>query len=175
MNHITTTDTALPGCHVTELSALPAIAALTVAELAAMPAVHKADVQRQLQDAAAWLRQAEQKLAAALDAAYGATSRQALRDSGRDFGTVNGRDGSVQITFELPKRVKWDQQQLHQLAERIVAGGEKVEHYIDAKLSVSETKFKSWPPSLQEQFAPARAVEPGKASITLHLDAKEAN
>ncbi|WP_322114214.1 hypothetical protein [Aquabacterium sp. A7-Y] len=96
-----------------------------------------------------------------------------LHESGRDFGTAHGRDGVVRITFDLPKRVKWDQQQLHQLAERIVAGGEKVEHYIDAKLSVSEAKFKSWPPTLQEQFAPARTVEPGKPSFTLHLDSKE--
>ena len=57
-----------------------------------------------------------------------------------------------------------------EMAERIVASGDKVEDYIDIKLSVSESRYTNWPTALQEQFAAARTVEEGKPSITLTLD-----
>ena len=57
-----------------------------------------------------------------------------------------------------------------EMAERIVASGDKVEHYIDIKFSVSESRYSNWPPALQEQFAAARTVEEGKPTITLTLD-----
>jgi hypothetical protein len=56
------------------------------------------------------------------------------------------------------------------MAERIVASGDKVEDYIDIKLSVSESRYTNWPTALQEQFAAARTVEEGKPTITLTLD-----
>jgi len=152
-----------------------AIDQLSVQDLAALPALKKLELQRDLAEASAWLKRANDKFAAALEAAYGEDSRSALRASGRDFGTAQGRDGSIEVTFELAKKVKWDQVKLHALAERIVASGEKAEHYIKAELSVSETKWKSWPPMLQEQFAPARTVEPGRATFTLRLIDDEAH
>ena len=57
-----------------------------------------------------------------------------------------------------------------EMAERIVASGDKVEDYIDIKLSVSESRYTNWPTALQEQFAAARTVEEGKPTITLTLD-----
>ena len=64
----------------------------------------------------------------------------------------------------------WSQPILKEMAERIVASGDKVEHYIDIKFSVSESRYSNWPPALQEQFAAARTVEEGKPTITLTLD-----
>ena len=81
-------------------------------------------------------------------------------------------DGALHIKFELPKKVSWDQQQLTQIAERIVASGEKVEAYIDVKLSVSETRYTNWPPALHQQFAAACTVDSGKPSFTLSLDSE---
>ena len=57
-----------------------------------------------------------------------------------------------------------------EMTERIAASGEKVEDYIDVKLSVSESRYSNWPTTLREQFAAARTVEEGKPSITLTLD-----
>jgi len=57
-----------------------------------------------------------------------------------------------------------------EMAERIVSSGDKVEDYIDIKLSVSESRYTNWPTALQEQFAAARTVEEGKPTITLTLD-----
>jgi hypothetical protein len=64
----------------------------------------------------------------------------------------------------VPKKVSWNQKQLTEIAERIVASGEKVEGYRDIKLSVAESRYTNWPPALQQQFAAARTVEPGNQS-----------
>ena len=50
-------------------------------------------------------------------------------------------------------------------------GGE-LEHFLDVKLAVSESRFTNWPPTLQQEFAAARTVEPGKPSFTLSLDSE---
>ena len=50
-----------------------------------------------------------------------------------------------------------------------MASGEKVEGYLDIKLSVSESRFTNWPPALQQQFAAARTVDSGKPSFRLAL------
>jgi hypothetical protein len=105
-----------------------------------------------------------------LDQRFGDQGRTALRDSGRDFGTAHISDGPLHIKFEQPKKVSWNQKQLAEIAERIVSSGEKVEGYIDVKLAVSESRYTNWPPALQQQFAAARTVEPGKPSFTLTIE-----
>jgi len=128
---------------------------------------------RQNLDAAIdWLKKARTKFDAALDQCYGEQARTALRESGRDFGTAHISDGPLHLKFELPKKVSWDQKQLAEIAERIVASGEKVEGYLDIKLSVSESRFTNWPPALQQQFAAARTVDSGKPSFTLSIDSE---
>jgi hypothetical protein len=80
----------------------------------------------------------------------------------------------LRIKFEQPKKVSWDQKQLGEIAQRIVASGEPIESYLDVKLSVPESKYTNWPPVLQQQFAGARTVEPGKAAFTLAIDGSDA-
>ena len=154
-----------------DLTLLPIdIAALSVTELAALPIQQKLEVDRNINEALAWLKNARTKLDAAFDQCYGQQARQALHDSGRDFGTSHISDGPLRIKFELPKKVSWDQAKLKQMAERLVAAGDKPESYMDIKLSVSETRFNAWPQSLQQQFAAARTVEAGKPGFTLTVD-----
>lgn len=118
----------------------------------------------------ALLTKARATVDAALAQRYGAQLQAALLASGRDFGTAHLTDGDVHIKAELPKRVQWDQQRLKDIAERIAATGDRVEDYIDAKLSVSESRYTNWPPALQQQFAAARTVAPGKPTFTLSIE-----
>ncbi len=156
-----------------DLTIFPAdIADMSVAQLAALPVEQKAEISRNLDQAMGWLKQARTKFDAALESAYGEQARTALRESGRDFGTAHISDGPLHLKFELPKKVSWNQQQLTEIAERIVASGEKVEGYLDIKLSVSESRYTNWPPALQQQFAAARTVDSGKPSFTLSLDSE---
>ena len=127
-----------------DITLFPAdIAAMSVSQLAALPAAQKAEIDKNLDEGLDWLKKARAKFDAALDAAYGEQARAALRESGRDFGTAH-----------------------------IVAAGDQVEHFIDVKLAVSESRFTNWPPTLQQEFAAARTVEPGKPSFTLSFDSE---
>lgn len=154
-----------------ELTLYPAdLASMSVAELAAAPIQDFLDAERNVDEAIAFLKPLRAKLDAAKLQRYGEQARTALRDSGRDFGTAHVNDGALHVKYELPKKVTWSQTILKEMAERIAASGDKVEDYIDVKLSVSESRYTNWPTALQEQFAAARTVEEGKPSITLTLD-----
>ena len=154
-----------------ELTLYPAdLANMTVAQLAAAPIQVFLDAERNVDEAIAFLKPLRGKLDAAKLQRYGEQARTVLRDSGRDFGTAHVNDGTLHVKYELPKKVTWSQPILKEMAERIVASGDKVEDYIDIKLSVSESRYINWPPALQQQFAAARTVEEGKPTITLTLD-----
>lgn len=159
----------------TDITLLPAdIAAMSVAQLAALAPQQKLEIDRNINEAQAFLKKVRVKLDAALEQTYGQQARAALRESGRDFGTTYVNDGPLQVKFELPKKVSWDQKQLAEIAERIAAAGEKPSSYMDVKLSVSESRFTNWPPALQQQFAPARTVDGGKPDFTLSFDGEPA-
>lgn len=142
---------------------------LSVSQLAALPQrqLHEFDLSLNL--LATWLKQSRDRLNTALEQRYGEQARHSLQESGRDFGVTHIDDGALQVTYELPKRVSWDQKHLAEMAERIAAAGENVADFIDVEFSISESRFKNWPPSLREQFASARIVKPGKPSFRLAL------
>jgi hypothetical protein len=143
------------------------IVTMSVSQLAALPPEVKREIDKNLDESLDWLKKARTKFDAALDQCYGQQAREALRESGRDFGTAYISDGPLRIKFELPKKVSWNQKQLSEIAQRIVASGEKVEDYLDIKLSVSESRYTNWPAALQQQFAAARTVDSGKPSFLL--------
>ncbi|MFV0283746.1 MAG: hypothetical protein ACK5JE_08160 [Castellaniella sp.] len=121
----------------------------------------------------AMLKKAKAQIDTALIKRYGEQAQAALAATGRDFGTAHITDGCVAIKAELPKRVRWDQEKLAEIARRITATGDNVADFIDVKLSVSESRYTAWPPALREQFAPARTVEAGKPTFTLTIADKE--
>jgi hypothetical protein len=153
-----------------EITLFPAdLAELSVGQLAALPPEQKLEVDRNLDAAMDWLKKARAKFDQALEQCYGEQARAALRDSGRDFGTAHVDDGPVHVKFEQPNRIAWDEKQLAAIAARIATSGERVEDYLDVRLAVPESRYTNWPPALQQQFAPARTVKPGKASFVLSL------
>ncbi len=140
---------------------------LSVSQIAGLPHQRLQELDVALNELMTWVKQSRERLNAALEQRYGEQGRAALVDSGRDFGVSHLSDGPLRVTYELPKRVSWDQKRLSEIAERIVASGERIQDYMDVDLSVSETRFNNWPPALKEQFVSARTVKPGKASFRL--------
>jgi len=143
------------------------IAEMSVSQLAALPPAQKAEIDKNLNTAIAWLKQARSKFDAALDAAYGEQAREARLEAGKDFGIVHLNDGPLRVTVDVPKRVSWDQVQLAAIARRIAAAGERVEDYLDVEYAVPESRFSNWPQTLRAQFQAARTVKPGKPSFRL--------
>ena len=147
---------------------------LSVAQIARLPHEQLQELDQSLTSLATWTKQFRDRMNTALEQRYGETARTALVESGRDFGVTHFADGPLRISYELPKRVTWDQKRLSDIAERISASGERVQDYIDVELSVSESRFNGWPPVLKEQFAGARTVKAGKAKFVLELDKEDA-
>lgn len=155
----------------TDLTVFPAdIAEMSIAQLACLPAQQLYEIDTNLDQAIAWLKSARTKVDTALEQRFGAQGREALRDTGRDFGTAHLKADGLHVKFELPKKVSWDQKKLKAIAERIVASGEAVESYLDVKLAVPESRYTNWQPALQQQFADARTVEAGKPTFELSSD-----
>lgn len=140
---------------------------LSVSQIATLSQQELQEFDISLAILASWVKLSRDRMNAALEQRYGEQARAGLLESGRDFGVMHLSDGDLRVTFELPKRVSWDQKRLAEIAERIVAAGERVQDYMDADLSVSESRFNNWPPALKEQFAAARTVKPGKAAFRL--------
>jgi len=157
-----------------ELTIFPArLHELTIGQLADLPHNQFLEVDINLDQLTDWVKKARTKLDAAKEQRFGNAARNELHNAGQDFGTTYLVEGSLRVKFELPKSVSWDQKQLAAIAARIASGGEKVSDYMDVDYSVTETRFKNWPPTLQEQFAQARTVKPGKATFRLSLNQDE--
>ena len=105
----------------------------------------------------------------ALDLRYAQRAKALRLAQGKDTGVVHFDDGNVSVTADLPKRVEWDQKQLHELILRIASGGDNPAEFIETSYRVSETKYQAWQESLRSQFTPARTVKVGKASYRLAL------
>ena len=152
------------------LTVLPLdLAAMSADQLSNLPVEKLQEVDRNIDEALTWLKDARGKLDAALDRRFGAAARTALRDSGRDFGTAHVDAEGLHVKFELPKKVSWDQAKLNAIAKRISASGEPIENYIDVKLSITESRYTNWPPALQKQFADARTVAAGKPKFEITM------
>jgi hypothetical protein len=91
-----------------------------------------------------------------------------------DTGTHHRADGDFDIKITVPKNVAWDQERLADAQATIRNEWEAdPAEYIDAKLTVSETKYGAWPAQIRDLLTPARTVKPGKPKfeITLIADA----
>lgn len=83
------------------------------------------------------------------------------------IGTSHVEDGDVDVTVVIPKRVKWDQDQLNNAVETIKSWGENPADYVDIEIKVAERKYDAWPPAIRDLFTPARTVETGKPKIEM--------
>ena len=105
----------------------------------------------------------------AIDMRYAQRAKSLRLAQGKDTGVVHFDDGNVRVTADLPKKVEWNQKQLHELILRIASSGDNPAEFIETSYRVSETKYQAWQESLRSQFNPARTVKVGKASYRLAL------
>ncbi len=147
----------------TQLTVFPEhLESMTEADLAALPAEQLREVHFNLERLVDWVKKTQLKTHNAMQRRYAEQERAARAKTGKDFGSVHFRDGPLRVTVDTPKRVSWDQKQLAEIAHRIASSGERLEEYLDVEFSVPESRFTNWPSALQEQFALARTVKPGK-------------
>lgn len=149
---------------------------LTVQQIASLPAADLARLQQQATANFHKAKAAVDWLDGALSLRYKDRATQARAQAEKDTGTVRFEDNGFTVVAELPKRVKWDQQRLKEIADLIATSwGENPADYVKVKFDVSERAYDSWPPRLKELFTPARTVETGKASYELvHIDGRRA-
>lgn len=148
-----------------------------LAQVSAMPAAQLSEaspelLQKALIAAMTEVTQAKKQLEHiehAVDLRYGQRAKALRLAQGKDTGVVHFDDGNVCVTADLPKKVEWDQKQLHELILRIASGGENPAEYIETSYRVSETKYQAWQEALRSQFTPARTVKVGKATYRLAL------
>lgn len=163
------------GVEMSDLTIYPQnLAQMTVADLAALTPTQKHEVASNLKEAMVWLKQQQAKFSAALEQSYGAQGREALRDSGRDFGTAHLEDEAVHVKFTVGKKVVWDQKKLAQIAQRILDSGESLNGYMDVQYTISESMYQNWNIAKRSQFDEARTMTPetAKFELTLREDSK---
>jgi uncharacterized protein len=88
--------------------------------------------------------------------------KQKLSETQKDTGTVNFPLEGVTVKVTVSKTVKWDQEGLAVLCEKIKSAGDIPGNYIKTSFDVSETKFKEWPDAVKQAFMPHRTVAAGK-------------
>jgi hypothetical protein len=82
-------------------------------------------------------------------------------------GTAKLDDGKSVLILTFGKKVEWDNQKLGELYSTILAAGENPEEYIEARYTISETKYKSWPEHIRNSFTPARTVKASNPTFSL--------
>lgn len=79
----------------------------------------------------------------------------------------------VDLEYNLPKQVKWDEEKLSSLYTEIKDDWkENPAEYIDAGYSIPEARYKAWPGLLKKKFEDARTVKPGKPALKIKVEGK---
>lgn len=93
-----------------------------------------------------------------------------LKHSDYGTGTVTVKTDGYTIKATVPKKVKWDQEKLLALHDRIIAHGDDPRAYMKAEFKVSEASFKNWPENIQNAFIDCREIGQGK--VTFKFDGR---
>lgn len=148
---------------------LTTIRSLPIGEIAQLPAEHLALLQEDATAALDASKKAKDWIEAAIVLRFSERAQALRREVGKDTGTVRFEQDGVTVVADLPKRVDWDQALIAAVVERIRAGGDDPDQYVEIAIKVPERKYTAWPDHIRRQFEPARTVRTGKPSISLHL------
>ena len=89
-----------------------------------------------------------------------------FREARKDTGTVHFEVDGVYVKATIKKDVKWDQEKLAALHQRMVDSGQDPAAWMEVEkvttYKVPEARFTKFPEWAQRAFLPAREVKPGK-------------
>lgn len=142
MNHLQLHQAALPDLSANQISRLPKD------QLAQF-----SDAVQQLHD---WTVQMRGRINRGLEQRYDEQIRQADCLGEEESARFRINDGDLQIDVIQDKEIVWDQEHLSQIADRMVAAGDRVQDFMQVHFSVSEKDFARWHPLLRAAFQPAR-------------------
>lgn len=97
-----------------------------------------------------------------LDAALSPIASELRAQKGKDTGSVTFERDGFEIVANLPKKVKWDNGKLADLAKKMSESGDDPTQWLKLTYGVDERSFTSWPDGIKAAFASARTVETGK-------------
>ena len=86
-----------------------------------------------------------------------------------DTGIVNFETEQVMIKAVISKTVKWSQEGLASVYDRIKSAGDDPAQYLKVAYDVPETKYKEWPDAVKAVFEPHRTVVPSKPKFEFKI------
>ena len=134
-------------------AALPDLSENQISRLAKDELVHFSLAVEQLQH---WSEQMRQRINRAMEIRYAEHIRQADVMGQGESQRLRIDDGDLQIEMSQGVEVTWDQKHLAEIADRMVAAGDRVQDFMRVELSVTEADYARWHPMLKAAFEPAR-------------------
>jgi len=83
----------------------------------------------------------------------------------KEYGAVHVRKDGYQVTQTIGKTVKWSQDVLFGVFQKIQSAGDDPFSYMKAEWKVGEKEYNAYPPEIKAVFAPARTVVPRPPTI----------
>lgn len=118
-------------------------------------------------------KQTKQWLESAIAMKYSKQLLAKRQRLGKDTGIIHLDDNGFKLTNDIPKKPAWDQQKLAEVISKIEESGDDPSEYVEVTYKVPESKFKSWPSSIQNIFEPARTLKTGQPSYVLTPEHEE--
>lgn len=146
---------------------LSAIDELTIDDISKLLLNDLATLHAEARDAAGTARDRVTKIIDALELRFAADAQAKLLAEKKDAGTVHIRDSGFDVTRLTKKNVKYDQQVMLSIYNRIVAAGENPGTFMKASYAViTEAAYNEWPLAIKQEFDVARTVTPSRAEYT---------
>ena len=83
----------------------------------------------------------------------------------KEYGAVNITRDGFRVTETIAKKVRWDQDKLFGVFQKIQATGDDPFLWMKGEWKVGEKEFNTYPKNIQAVFAPARTVTPGEPKL----------
>lgn len=87
----------------------------------------------------------------------------------KEYGAVNITRDGFRVTETIAKKVKWDQDKLFGVFQKIQSTGDDPFLWMKGEWKVGEKEFNAYPKNIQAVFAPARTVTPGDPKLEFKL------